>query len=118
MAGRRRLVAALALATAAATGCSFLAVKPSAVVPLDAAACTDDYLWPALDVLGSAAAATATMYAAQRGSQTYPDGVLDKEAFVIGYGVGAIFYGGSAAAGFSRVHACREAKAVLTSAAR
>jgi hypothetical protein len=98
----------------AASGCSFVFVRPSAVKPLDAADCTGDYAWPVVDAVASAAAVAATVYSAQRSYEVPPPNSLelDREDAVIGYGFAAAFFGGSAVAGFSRVHACREARSV------
>jgi hypothetical protein len=65
-----------------------------------------------VDALAGAAAAAATVYSAKRSYEGRPPGSLDREDAVYGYGFITILYAGSAAAGFSRVQACREARAV------
>lgn len=105
----KRLVLAATLAVSVG-GCSFMMVKPSAVQPLDAANCTDDYFWPVVDTAAGIAAGSAAIYAAQRSYANMPRDSLGREDALVGYSFIGAFYAGSAAVGYERVKMCRYAK--------
>ena len=105
------LPAFLTLVAAALGGCSFVAVRPSAAHPVGTADCSDDYVWPFVDTLAAVASGVAATYVATRSEEKQARSALPREDAVISYVVVGTFFGGSAAAGYSRVSDCREVRA-------
>lgn len=108
-----RHVALLMLAGAMSSGCSFFFVKPSAYQPLSTADCTQEPHAPIVDVLLAGASGATAFYLATRATDPSSSAATTKEDDVAIAATTSLFFVGSSVMGFSRVRACRAARAAL-----